>query len=76
MNSLQVDFMPSNTHVTDIRRYTDIDLNKCFKMILNDMVSCGFKRARIHLNKCGRWVLVGTYSQDDIRGLIDDDLCG
>lgn len=75
MNSLQVDFMTASTTVSDVRRYTDSDLNKCFNMILDDMVSGGFKCARIHLNKCGRWVLVGSYNQDGIRGLIDDDLC-
>lgn len=75
MSSLHVDFLSALPNVRDIRRYNHECLNTCFRMIHADMLSEGYKCARIHLNKDGRWVLVGTYGQDGIRGLIDDDLC-
>lgn len=75
MTSLLVDFITASTRVQDTRMYSNDDINKCFIAIHKDMVGDRCSTVRIHIRKDGRWVLVGNFNQDAVRGMIDDSMC-
>lgn len=76
MIKLLVDFINSTFKVQDLRLYQGEDLNKLFKRILSEMKEVKCNVVRIHLNRDGRWHIVGNYTALHLEEMIDDDMCG
>lgn len=70
--TMLIDYINSDGTVKDIRHCDTDDINACFRAIYSRMNELGVPRVRVHIDKLGRWVPAGIYTQEDMRGMFDE----